>query len=492
MAYGQRANLTVTTQDAVDADYSVSITIPHAGWVNAGASRSDGNDVRVVQWSGSAWTELDRVVDPKSSWNSAATKLWFKTQAPLAGSSTNTEYWLYYGNATATTPPADADNVFAVYDDFSSGSIDPARWIPYSDGTSSVSVANGEAVFTGTSNGSNLYNYTGLESQAWLPAGYILDSDFRIVSQSPSAQPYWKGMFGAYSDRIGIYSENNADKRVGWYNGSAWVDEGNSSLDGQTFGAQHMTTAVDQSGGAHLWENGSLRATRWSADTNGTTFGFSYSPNVAGTTYDVRFDNIMGRKYVSNEPSVSFTGLEAAPHDLDMTVTIEPELLFAVAGRAAGTSCNGISSDASTLATAVHLGSPTAISNRTGAQDLHVATNAANGYTVYVQHTGAASSGSNTIAEWGAANSAPTTWAGPGTEALGYTTDAAAVPGGVANRFVSGGAKWAGLSTAASPIAAAPGPADNITCVAYRVGAAATTPAGHYTTSVVMRAVPNF
>ena len=65
-------------------------------------------------------TELDRVVDPALPWNNplANTKIWFRLQAPIAAAGTDsTHYFLYYGNLSASNPPAYGPNVFLDYQD---------------------------------------------------------------------------------------------------------------------------------------------------------------------------------------------------------------------------------------------------------------------------------------------------------------------------------------------------------------------------------------
>lgn len=491
VAYAQRAQLTLTSQDALPNSYTVSVQIPHATWVASGMSLANGNDIRVARWSGSAWTEIDRIVDPHSAWNASSTQLWFRTQTTIAASTSDTSYWIYYANSAAASPPANDDNVFSFYDDFSSGSINGSKWNSYPLSGGSVGVSNGQAVFSGTTDGSNLYNYTGLETAIGFDVGYIAESDFSIVTQSTNAQTFWKGQFGATDTNITIWSDNNADKRVGYYD-SGWIDSGDSALDSQTFASQRVETAVDEYGHALLWENGTLKGDRWSADTNSTTLYFAYSPNSASETFEVRFDNVMIRKYTQNEPTVSITGLEATSGSISVSATIPPALTFSVGGRAAGTTCNGATSDSASTATEIVLGGPSPSANRTAANDLHIATNAAGGYTLFVRYSGPATSGAHTLADWAGTNAAPTAWTGVGTEALGYTTDAAVVSGGTTDRFVNGGTKWAGLSSTFEPIAYSVTPADATTCIAYRAGATATTAAGLYSTSAIVTAIPNF
>jgi hypothetical protein len=127
-SYAQRIRISVTTTTSVVNGYSVDVVVNHAALVSAGDSLASGNDVRVVYWNGASWTELDRVLEEGSGWNSATTTLWFKAQSAIGANTVNDNYYLYYGNAAAGTPPADADNVFLMYDDFSGTTLDASKW----------------------------------------------------------------------------------------------------------------------------------------------------------------------------------------------------------------------------------------------------------------------------------------------------------------------------------------------------------------------------
>jgi hypothetical protein len=119
-----REPLTVTTgASAVSSGYSVSVTLNHAALVSAGKSLANGNDLRVMYWSGTSWTELSRALDPLSSWNSASTKIWFPLAAGISASSSDSNYYLYYGNPSAGSPPANWANVFRVGDEFNDGTL---------------------------------------------------------------------------------------------------------------------------------------------------------------------------------------------------------------------------------------------------------------------------------------------------------------------------------------------------------------------------------
>ena len=112
-----------TGSAAVSSGYTVSLTFDHASLVNMKKSRIDGNDIRLVYLDGSNWEEIDRMLDPGSSWNNDSTKIWFKLQKDISASSYDSKYYLYYGNKLAESPPHNSTNVFLFYDGFESGNF---------------------------------------------------------------------------------------------------------------------------------------------------------------------------------------------------------------------------------------------------------------------------------------------------------------------------------------------------------------------------------
>ena len=112
-----RARVTVQALDAVPAGYATALTFNHASLVGAGKSLAGGGDVRVRYWNGSGMVELDRVLDPASSWNAAATTIWFRLQAGVGAGATDSNYYLFYGNLADANPPSYGPNVFLDYQD---------------------------------------------------------------------------------------------------------------------------------------------------------------------------------------------------------------------------------------------------------------------------------------------------------------------------------------------------------------------------------------
>lgn len=114
VAYQYRKQLTLqnNSSDPLPANSSIKFNLDHYSLVQAGKSLSNGNDVRVVFYNGSSWQELNRI--NKTNWNTNAipTEIWFQNQTEIAGLASNNNYYLYYGNGAAGSPPANLTHIF--------------------------------------------------------------------------------------------------------------------------------------------------------------------------------------------------------------------------------------------------------------------------------------------------------------------------------------------------------------------------------------------
>jgi len=110
-SYVRQLTLTAPATKAVPNDYPVKYSFDHAAMVTAGHAESNGVDLRVVYYDGSSWTEVDRILFNdninNSSWNQSNTTIMFKTQAAISAAGSDAGYYLYYGYASATSPPTD-------------------------------------------------------------------------------------------------------------------------------------------------------------------------------------------------------------------------------------------------------------------------------------------------------------------------------------------------------------------------------------------------
>jgi len=153
--YVKRMKVTVSAgATAVLAGYTASLTFNHASLVGAGKSLASGNDVRIAYWNGSSWSELDRMLGSASSWNAAGTTILFRTQATVAASGSDDNYYLYYSFPSAVFPPADPNRVWLQSDGFESRDLEAwvGGWNGYGD---SINVVNASVVAPSTGTGAD-------------------------------------------------------------------------------------------------------------------------------------------------------------------------------------------------------------------------------------------------------------------------------------------------------------------------------------------------
>ncbi|MEK7449616.1 MAG: DUF2341 domain-containing protein [Planctomycetota bacterium] len=114
-SYRQRLAVNNPATITLLADYSVAFIFNTQTLIADGKMQANGNDLRIVYNNGSQLLELDRDV---VNLNSTATEVWFKTQTPVPAGSSDTNYFIYYGNTLADPAPQNKGNVYYFFDDF--------------------------------------------------------------------------------------------------------------------------------------------------------------------------------------------------------------------------------------------------------------------------------------------------------------------------------------------------------------------------------------
>lgn len=119
-AYRQKLSIGHSLGGDLPAGATVRAPLAHADLVSAGHAKPGGEDVRVLYRDPGtgAWHELDRVAEPGTNgWNASSpekTHVWFQVQAPIPPGVSNEDYYVYYGNPAATSPPENRANVYQV------------------------------------------------------------------------------------------------------------------------------------------------------------------------------------------------------------------------------------------------------------------------------------------------------------------------------------------------------------------------------------------
>jgi hypothetical protein len=112
-----------TDASGVSAGHSIALAFDHAAAVTNGWSNPSGDDLRIYHRNPETLVmqEIDRVLDPESSFNTTTSTLWFSAQEAFVANATlgdppNTDYFLYIG--VAGSPAREEGNVFHFADFF--------------------------------------------------------------------------------------------------------------------------------------------------------------------------------------------------------------------------------------------------------------------------------------------------------------------------------------------------------------------------------------
>jgi hypothetical protein len=113
--YRKQITITNNTASNLATGYTTWITLDTSALVGGSKMKANGDDLRIVYWDGANNVQLDRHL---RYMNTTTTEAYFKTQADIPGSSTDNNYYVYYGHSNATYPPADGSKVYEFFDDF--------------------------------------------------------------------------------------------------------------------------------------------------------------------------------------------------------------------------------------------------------------------------------------------------------------------------------------------------------------------------------------
>jgi hypothetical protein len=353
--YLKRKNITITAGTAqIPSGYSVSVTFDHADMVSEGSAQADGDDVRVAYWNGTTWTELDRAVDPLSSWNDASTQIWFKSQATINASASADNYYIYYDKPSASNPPDDWANVFMVGDDFNDGTLTTGL-DAYTNGSATISETGGEAVINGGSANEDAgiivtdsalpgdrkftirHKINHVSGSTDLPSG-CCNPEVKLIGISESAsQPAVPPSLDNAQRRISVFhrTDTNVDggqELTSWifyfkpghtpvnWDGTQWVDPGNTiswgTLPMDTYFIYDLVSdgtnwyvRVSDANGTVITETDPVPWT--SVEDNSNDFWFYWGEGyTAAYWHDTKSDWVHVRKYVDPEPTTSIGGQE--------------------------------------------------------------------------------------------------------------------------------------------------------------------------------------
>ena len=133
--------------------------------------------------------------------NTTSTKVWFKTQADITKGDSDNNYFLYYGNPSAGSPPADKNEVYDFWDDFDDSTLD-LEWTFSEIGSALGSVSeSGTTVMLNATSSGDLWS----NSDDFLFLSVSRDYDVLIESYTSS----WAGSHHTWSKMGGVQLRQN-------------------------------------------------------------------------------------------------------------------------------------------------------------------------------------------------------------------------------------------------------------------------------------------
>jgi hypothetical protein len=334
--YDYRRQITIVNNAAstLDTGYSVCVTMDTASLFSEDKMRPNGRDLRVAYLSDSIWSELDRdVIDV----NSASTQIWFKTQASIEASSADSNYYVYYGNPSSGSPPADKSNVYLWFDDFDRANnpditTETAYSVKTGGGTWAIEQDTLENV--GASGDPNKLLITALGD---VNAAVDMLVKIRVTSfaggdlsrmglsccmdTSPSRGSGYCGLLHNDANSLDLLNDLRSWGTQGTY---SW------SLDTWYYMRFRVVDPASRVGQVKVWQVGTNEPSTWTVDGSfGSGTARSYGEvGFAGsrTTDTTYFDDILIRFIADSEPSTSLGSEESQGNnrlDIDGTFTID-------------------------------------------------------------------------------------------------------------------------------------------------------------------------
>ncbi|MFX1530578.1 MAG: DUF2341 domain-containing protein [Promethearchaeota archaeon] len=303
--YRTPINITNINIDTIPQGYSVNISINTIELISSGKLRNDGNDLRIVWYNSSnkAWLEIDRINE--SNFNTIDTQIWFKTQDTINPETSDTNYYLYYGNPYALSPPMNRSKIYDFFDDFTQGN----------------GPANGWSTISGTW---SVFNNEYRENSGTQDCTSLLDS-YDIKNSSIEVRVKTNGNSFGVGVKFRYYNESNFfcaglgywDREIsfGKQNESGWLEIAFDGADeSNLISDQWYDLKIESIGNHHkIYLDGLLRIDEIHNDhLDYTQIGF-----LTWTTNTTYYDDLKIRLLMSPEPTSTLGNEEIYRHSSD-------------------------------------------------------------------------------------------------------------------------------------------------------------------------------
>ena len=319
--YLYRRQITIVNNLAspLETGYSVNVTIDTASLRLAGKMLTNGDDLRVTYKLSSTWIEIDReVIDI----NTTSTKVWFKTQTTINANEIDSNYYVYYGNPSAGSPPANKGNVYLWFDGFDRADNPDITTEP-SYGTKTGggmwSIENGTLKNLGSAGDPNKLIITALgnvtnsvDMFAKIKVSTFAGGDLSrmglscCMDMSPSRGSGYCGLFHNDGDSLDLLNDLRSWGTQGAFSWSlnVWYN--------MRFRVINPASGLGQ---IKVWPVGTAEPSAWTVDGtfgSGAARGYGEVGFAGSRTTDTAFfDDITVRYIVSAEPSTSLGSEES-------------------------------------------------------------------------------------------------------------------------------------------------------------------------------------
>ena len=271
-------------------------------------SLANGNDFRVVYWNGSSWVELDRDL---VFFTDSNIEVWFALQADIGGGAVDGDYFVYYGNSDAGSPPANVDNVYLFADNFDEATWDTSKWQENYPSGGYVITTSDSKKYAGaralriqlTSGAASLLVKNGISATGRLAEVWIYDD----LSENYHKYVRWV-VNGTYEFAGGVNPTVSATHYATVISGS-WQTSSVARTTGW-----HRFTIIGSTANSTLYIDGVL--VRTFSGSSAVPGGFWIGNIWATDTSEIWFDRAIVRKHVTEEPTVASTPEVSKPIDL--------------------------------------------------------------------------------------------------------------------------------------------------------------------------------
>ncbi|MBU0958098.1 MAG: hypothetical protein KKF56_04805, partial [Nanoarchaeota archaeon] len=305
--YRQQINIT-------NNDVTLVLTTNYTFTMNLNTSGGNflftGNDTRIIFYNGTDYNEIDRI--NTSSFNDTNTSLMFRIQENIPASSSDSNYYIYYGYSNADSPPENNSNVYLFFDDYNrANNVDITSESTYSEaGGSEWEIVNNQLKGSGGSGDPNKLmvdlfpNLDNVELQIKINVTTFAGGDSSRPGLSTRMDAGGQGYCANLHNAIGTLQflddarDWGSSTSVGWVlNEEYWLKFWNYEDD---LKAKIWTTNTVEGSSWNLTQNS------FAGHANGKV-GIAMSNN-ADVIY---YDDFSVRILVSTEPSYSFLGEES-------------------------------------------------------------------------------------------------------------------------------------------------------------------------------------